>query len=448
MTRFLTAAALGAALLAALAAGRPAAAGPAQPAQAPLTLREAVETALRANLAVQRSAEEILAAEAQRRVSLSRFLPSLGTSYSAVHRNRERTSVSPLTGREVVSLPENQYTWTTSVTQPVFTGFGLIQEYRLAELGLDRAEVALKLARQDVVLDAQNAFFLVLKTQKLVEVARQTVASISAQRNVAEDFYRVGLTPLNDLLQSEVQLANARQQLTSALNDLDIARARFNTLLRRPVGTPVALVEEVEFARLDWTLDTCLAEAAANRLELEIAGLDIAIAERQVKLTEKDFFPAINLTGAYIRTGEEWDVDGGEGISDAAGWNVQATATWEFWQWGRTAYGRREKLARLSQSRLRKTEIEDSIRLEVQQAYLKAREAEQNIATVERAVEQARENLRITEEQYREQVATQTDVLVAQTLLTQTETNYTNALYDFKIAKAFLLRAMGRNPFE
>ncbi len=445
MTRFLTAAAGVAALLAVFAAAGPAAAGP-EP--APLTLREAVETALRANLAVQRSAEEILAAEAQRRVSLSRFLPSFGTSYSVVHRNRERTSLSPLTGRETVSLPEDQYTWTTSVTQPVFTGFGLIQEYRLAELGLDRAGVALNLARQDVVLDAQNAFFLVLKAQKLVEVARQTVASITAQRNVAEDFYRVGLTPLNDLLQSEVQLANARQQLTSALNELEIARARFNTLLRRPVGTPVALVEEVEFARLDWTLESCLSEAAAKRLELEIAGLDIAIAERQVKLTEKDFFPAINLTGAYTRTGEDWDVDGGEGISDAAGWNVQATATWEFWQWGRTAYGRREKLARLAQSRLRKSEIEDAIRLEVQQAYLKAREAEQNIATVERAVEQAKENLRITEEQYREQVATQTDVLVAQTLLTQTETNFTNALYDFKIAKAFLLRAMGRNPFE
>ncbi|MEJ5360397.1 MAG: TolC family protein [Desulfobacterales bacterium] len=442
MLRPVIAAVLGAALLAA------APAAPAQPSDAPLTLREAVELALQANLALKRSAEEIFAAEAQRRVSLSRFLPSLAMSYSAAHRNRERVSVNPLTGREVVSLPEDQYTFTTSLTQPLFTGFGLIQEYRLAELGLDRAEVALKLARQDVILDAQNAFFQVLKTQQLVEVARQTVASIAAQREVAENFYRVGLTPLNDLLQSEVQLANAKQQLTSAQNDLDIARARFNTLLRRPVGAPVRLVEEMGFAQLDWRLEQCLEEAAKGRLELEIADLDVAIAERQVRLTEKDFYPAINLTGAYVRTGERWDVDGGEGIPDAAGWNVQATATWEFWQWGRTAYGRREKLARLSQSRLRKTEIEDSIRLEVQQAYLKAREAEQNIATVERAVEQARENLRITEEQYREQVATQTDVLVARTLLTQTETSYTNALYDFKIAKAFLFRAMGRNPFE
>ncbi|MCK7509955.1 MAG: TolC family protein [Desulfobacterales bacterium] len=60
----------------------------------------------------------------------------------------------------------------------------------------------------------------------------------------------------------------------------------------------------------------------------------------------------------------------------------------------------------------------------MKQAYLRTKEAEQNIVTIEKAVEQAKENLRITEEQYKEQVATQTDVLIAQTLLTQTMTNY------------------------
>jgi outer membrane protein TolC len=179
-----------------------------------------------------------------------------------------------------------------------------------------------------------------------------------------------------------------------------------------------------------------------------VAELDIEVAEKQVKLTEKDYFPSVNLTGAYARTGDDWNAHGGEGISDSAGWNVQATASWDFWQWGRTGYGRKEKLARLSQSRYRKAEVLDSINLEVKQAYLRTKEAEQNIVTIEKAVEQAKENLRITEEQYKEQVATQTDVLIAQTLLTQTMTNYFNALYDFKIAHAVLLRALGREAFE
>jgi outer membrane protein TolC len=414
-----------------------------------LSLRDTVELALKANLGIKRSLEEINAAEAVRHSSMTQFLPTLGSTYNYIHRNEERTQPSALgTGVPIVTSPQDQYTFTTSFTQPIFTGFRLINQYKLSELGLDRAEVSSKLTRQDVILDAKNGYFLVLKNQKLLEVAQQTVTSIASQKEVSENFYKVGLSPLNDLLQSQVQLANARQQLTIAQNNLDIARANFNTVLRRPVNAPVLLVEEVDYSSFQETLDDSLAQAQKNRLEIQVADVDIDIAEKQVKLTEKDYFPSINFTGTYARTGDDWDAHGGEGITDSAGWNVQATATWDFWQWGRTGYDRKEKLARLAQSRYRKTEITDNINLEVKRAYLRTKEAEQNIVTIEKAVEQAKENLRITEEQYKEQVATQTDVLVAQTLLTQTLTNYYNALYDFKIAKAVLMRAIGRETIE
>ena len=421
---------------------------PAQTSGEALSLVDTVELALKANLGIKRSQEEINAAEAVRHSSITKFLPTLGSSYNYTHRNEPRTSPSLLSGKDIVTSPEDQYTFTTTFTQPIFTGFGLINEYKLTELGLDRAEVSSKLTRQDVILDAKNAYFSVLKNQKLMEVAQQTVASIASQKEVSENFYKVGLSPLNDLLQSQVQLANAKQQLTTAQNNLEIARTRLNTVLRRPVNTPVLLVEEVDYATFQESLDDCLAQSQKNRLEIQVADLDIGIAEKQVKLTEKDYFPTVNLLGAYARTGDDWEAHGGEGISDSAGWNVQATATWEFWQWGRTGYGRKEKLARLAQSKYRKTELTDTINLEVKSAYLRTNEAEQNIITIEKAVEQAKENLRITEEQYKEQVATQTDVLVAQTLLTQTMTNYYNALYDFKIAKAVLMRAIGRESIE
>jgi outer membrane protein TolC len=422
--------------------------GAAQSSQGAFGLQDAIEAALRANLGIKRSQEEIHAAEAVRHSSMTKFLPTLGANYTYVHRNEERTSPSLLSGRDIVTSPQDQYTFATTFTQPVFTGFGLINEYKLAELGLDRAEVSAKLTRQNVILDAKNAYFSVLKSQKLLDVANQTVASIASQKEVSENFYKVGLSPLNDLLQSQVQLANAKQQLTIAQNNLEIARTQFNTVLRRPVNMPVLLVDELDYSSFQESLDSCLDMAQKNRLEIQVADLDIEVAEKQVKLTEKDYFPSVNLTGTYARTGDDWDAHGGEGISDSAGWNVQATASWDFWQWGRTGYGRKEKLARLSQSKYRKTEVLDNINLEVKQSYLRTKEAEQNIVTIEKAVEQAKENLRITEEQYKEQVATQTDVLVAQTLLTQTMTNYFNALYDFKIAHAVLMRALGRESFE
>jgi len=123
-------------------------------------------------------------------------------------------------------------------------------------------------------------------------------------------------------------------------------------------------------------------------------------------------------------------------------------AKWNFWEWGRTSYGVKEKRSRLSQAELRKKQIVDNIRLEVKNAYLRTQQAEQAIITIEKAIEQAKENYRINQERYKEQVATQTDVLIAQTLLTRTMTNYYNALYAFKISKATLYRAMGQEVVE
>ena len=105
-------------------------------------------------------------------------------------------------------------------------------------------------------------------------------------------------------------------------------------------------------------------------------------------------------------------------------------------------------MSRLSQAKLSQKQILDNISLEVKESYLRTSEAQQNITTIEKAIEQAKENLRITEERYKEQVSTTTDVLVAQTLFTETMTNYYNALYDFKIAKAILYRALGQEILE
>jgi outer membrane protein TolC len=183
-------------------------------------------------------------------------------------------------------------------------------------------------------------------------------------------------------------------------------------------------------------------------LEIKIADLDVEISEKELQLAKKDYYPSINLEGNYFFKGTEWDVDGGEGISDPEGWNITAVASWNFWEWGRSYYGVKEELSRVSQAKFRKDELLDNIQQEVKKAYLRTQEAEKAIITVEKAVEQAKENFRINEERYKEQVATSTDVLDAQTLLSKTITNYYNALYTYKMSKAALYRAMGQEIIE
>ena len=416
-----------------------------------LNLRQTIEAALEANLELQRSKEEIDAAVANKNAATSDFFPTLNARYGYIRRDKPTTQALGTQSGQIVDViinPEDEYNFVTSFSQPIFTGFGLYNRYKIAELGLDIAQYSEQLTRQNVILDAKNAYFLILKAQKLLDVADDTVKQISAQKEVAENMYQVGMSPLNDLLQSQVQLANAKQGLIKAKNNLDIAESQFNTLLRRPVNSPVSVVDILDYTPWAQDIDDCLALAEEQRLEIEVADLEVQIAEKDYKLSERDYYPTVNLTGTYTKRGTDWDVDGGVGISDQDFWDIRATASWDFWQWGRTRYGVKEKLSRLSQAKLRKQQVLDNIQLEVKEAYLRTQEAQKNITTIEKAIEQAKENLRITEERYKEQVSTTTDVLIAQTLLTETMTNYYNALYDFKIAKAILYRALGQEMLE
>ena len=81
--------------------------------------------------------------------------------------------------------------------------------------------------------------------------------------------------------------------------------------------------------------------------------------------------------------------------------------------------------------------------METKNAFLNLMVAKKNINTSKVSLSQAKENWRITNLQYKQQIATSTDVLDARTFLTSAETNYYSALYGHMISLAELQRAVG-----
>jgi len=305
-----------------------------------------------------------------------------------------------------------------------------------------------KKVRQDVILDATQAYFEILKAEKLLSVSKETVTQVSAQTDVVNNFYQVGMSPLNDLLESQVLLAEAKQQVVLAKNNLETAKSYMNLVLRRPIHQPIEIVDMLEYTPFEFDLDYCIDTALENRIEIKMSDIEVALAEKDIDLAKRSYYPTVSLQGNYYRFGTEWDVSGGEGIDDEDTWDIRAIASWDIWDWGKTSNGTREKKSRRSQAIMNRSQLKDSIQLSVTQSYLAMQTAEKNITTIETAIEQARENARINEERYKEQVATSTDVLTAQTLLFRTMNNYYTALYDFKIAKATLYREMGQEILE
>ena len=411
------------------------------------TLENSIEEAFSNNWSLRAKAEKITQSEQVKKQARAEFLPKLSTSYGYTKLsetpkiNLALPSPAPGSRKLPIGTSDN-YQWKGTVTQPLFTGFALISAYDLAKLGIDQSRLELDLEKLNLALQVKEAYFGILKADKGLDVARKAVTALESHVTVAESFYDVGMIPVNELLKAEVELSNARHDLLSAQNVSHLARASFNTVLSRPIDAPVQVEDILVYKGVGCKIQEYLPKALKNRPEIKVIDLAIAQTDQQIRLAKSKNYPEIAFTYDYIKQGDSMSVSGDE-YHDASHWEAKVGLTWTFWEWGKTHYAVREKQSLKKQLLHQKKALEDSIRLDVKNAILGLEVARKDVPTSSKAVEQAEENLRVSEERYKVQATTSTEVLDAQTLLTQARSNYYDALYNHNLAKARLKRAIG-----
>jgi outer membrane protein len=412
--------------------------------QKPLTLEESIKIAMERSLSLHSAVVGVVGSEFRRKEAITNFLPLWTGQYGYTRFNAPVTiGVVQASGLGTV-IPQDRdiFNFNTTLHQPIFTGGFNLANYRSAKIGVDLSKETVETVKRDLVLQTRVGYFTILRAEKFLGVAEQQVKQFQAQLEVTKAFFDVGIVPKNDVLQAEVRLANARQLLVRAANDLATAKASFNILLRREINTLFEVVDILVYKPFPLSYDQSIEEALRLRPEIKVAQFNIDQAKEGVKIARSGYFPTINLTGNYTRFSDDIDVSGGVKFSDR--WTIQALATFTLWNWGNTAFKVGENKVRVTQAEDSKTQLIESVTLEVKNDYLNMLTAEKNINVTEKAIEQAEENLRMNEERYKYQVATQTDVLDAVTLLAQARVNYYGALSDFNIATSQLERSMGR----
>jgi outer membrane protein TolC len=421
-----------------------------------LTLEDSVKTALEQSLSIRSAEEEVKSKEFKELSSKADFFPKFSTGYSYTRLDNSTVNDAKYTTyyydpttdahypRNVSSLETDTYEFNITGTQPIFTGWSLTISRELASLGVDIAKIQKETVIQDLILDVSEAYFGILKAEKLEKVAMQAVEQLSANLRVSQAFYEEGIIAKNDLLQTEVQMAQAKQDLITATNGVEIAKSLFNTLLRRDLNEQVNVKDILDYHPVELSLDQCVDKAELNRTEIKEVALNVLSAEKNVELNKSGYYPTVTLIGNYQRKGDNLllDSDGG----DVDNWTIMVAGEWTFWEWGKKKHDVMSAKADLKKVNYLLQEIKDNVRLGVKEVYLLLKEAEKNIQVAEKAVDQAEENFRMNEERYKQQIATSTDVLDALTLLTQARTNYFNALSDHNIARARLERVMGIRP--
>jgi len=409
------------------------------------TLEKAISQALETSYKIKARNERIEQANDIMKQARADFLPKLGTAYSYNRLSEPPISrTSTLFGTQIPLIvgTEDNFRWTWFLRQPLFTGFALVSSYRLAELGIDQSQLESDLEKLDLVLRVKETYFNILGADKAVEVAETTVESLSQTVKVARSFFEVGMIPINDVLKAEVELANAEQSLVRGKNLAQTTRSSFNTVLVRPVNTPVEVEDILVYKPEVGAFDDFEKKAFENRPEIKILDVNIQQTDQQIRLAKSKYYPEISFTYQYISEGDEASVKGSQFV-DANHWEALVVANWTFWEWGKTYFAGREKESLKRQLTETKLDVEDGIRLQVKQAMLDLDSSAKNIPTTQKGVDAGEENLRVNAERYKAQVSTITDLLDAQTLLARARLDYYRALYDHNLAKARLERAVG-----
>jgi outer membrane protein len=404
------------------------------------TLDESVKEALANNWKLKAKQEKINQATYVKNQARADFLPKLSTSYGYSRYGSLRTSAIQGTKYQIGSL--NNYEWRGTVTQPVFKGFALISAYRLAELGIDQSDLEVQLEELDLALKVKAAYFDILTADMAVETTQKAAEALESHAEVARNFYKVGMIPINDLLQSEVQAGNAKHDLVRAQNDARLARANFNKVLSRPVSAEVDVVDIKVLEPRPGDFQEYLEKALKNRPEIKIIENNLLQTDQKIIYTESKNYPEVAFRWDYIKEGDTPSVSGGSGL-EPSNWEASVGVTWTFWEWGKTYYAVKEQESVKNEIIKTKMELEENIQLQIKDAVLNIQTAEANIPITRKAVEQGEENLRVSQERYKAQVSTSTEVLDAQRYLTDARVFHFNALFQYHLASARLLRAMG-----
>ena len=419
-----------------------------------LTLDQSIKIALDRSLSILSAKEEIKARESKERSAKADFYPKLSTSYSYTRLDDDTVNAAKHTAYPWDPISETHYQWVTptynrntyelnlTLTQPLFTGWKITTAHELASLGVDTARIQKDIVIQNLILSVKEAYFGILKAQKLENVARQALEQLKEHLRLSQAFYDEGIIPKNDLLETEVKMAQARQDLIKATNVVEIAKSRFNNLLRREINQEVLIKDILDYHPEKFSLNGCFKRARENRLEINAASLVVAAAEKQVKLSKSDYYPTVSLLGNYQRQSFDVFLQSEEG-KDVDKGTIMLMGEWTFWEWGKKRYDVSAARAQVAKAKNILNEIKDNIRLEVKNSYLYLRDVEKYIHVTRTAIVQAEENFRMNEERYKQQVATSTNLLDAQTLLTQAKSSYFNSLSEYNIAKARLERTMG-----
>jgi outer membrane protein len=418
--------------------------------QGPLSVERAVEEALRASPELEQIRQRIRAAAEQVRQADSTFYPRLivAEDYNItnnpvfalmdiINQRRFRTDIdfnNPGTQQNFGSRIRGEWS--------LFEGGSHWYDRKAAVAQHRSVNAELLAARNQMVAKVTEIYYQWLQALAFTGVAERALDSARTDERLGEARVRAEVALPSELMRLKARRAEAHGNLVTAQTNAQKLQAGLERLIVRPIrtdeipdpGVSTAVPVQVEDRQKDPEL--YLKAALNKRPEMSAVRSLIEAARERVRSAQGGLLPRLRTNVDYLVDSENLGK-----FSDS--WFVGVQATWPLFEGGLSVSKIEEARSRLKEIESRGQQIALDIALEVNQATLTVREAAEKIRVADERRRWAEKALGEVRQIYSKQAATVDSLLQAEVAWNQAEVSYTAALYEAKIAQAYLRRALG-----
>lgn len=403
----------------------------------PWTLERALEQALKANPDARLAQQRIVAAQAGLDQADSAFWPRLQfqSSYTGSDNPmlafgsilNQRAYNSSLNFNDVPSVDDLNARGLLTV--PLYTGGRNTAARKAARANTEAARQDHAAVQNALSFEVSRAFCTVLKTRQFIHAAEAAVSSFETNSAIAKKRLDAGSVLKSDVLDLEVRLAEAREDLVRARNSNALAVRALRNLLG---------IEDGEFAVAE-SIPTISAPSSGDfsgRPELAAARQREQAAQEQARAAKSGYLPRVSAFGS-LDYDYGWRYDHGGGSYTAG-----AMLQWDLWDGKLTRAKIREANTELESAREEQRKLRLALDLEVEQARLNLSAAHERLSVTEQVVAQAEERARLIRSRFEQEMALAKELTDAETSLVAARVRRAEAEADRQIAAAALRKAL------
>jgi outer membrane protein TolC len=404
-----------------------------------ITVEEAVALAIGQNASLQAARARLEGGQAMASSTARRLAPAIRLGDEYQHYNE--AFVVPMGAGAVFPVrKQDTNLFTVSADQPLLGLLRLSADYQSQQRSTEAGAAQVQSAELSLRQAVETMYLRVFEARALEGTALASERELNDRLEVARAQLATGVLTEADVLRVQVAAANARQQAIQAHSQELVARAGLLALMGLSADdASVSFAEPKSLLESGQTRPEAAAaqdQALSGRPEILQTRLSLQAGEHQRRARLYSLLPEIDLEGAYLRSY-------GQIILPTNSLFIGLSAKWAIWEWGASYALYRASRAQARAAAFDLENQKQQIRAEVTSTMAQLDAAASAISVAEQAIASAQEAYRVTDAQLKAGTATTTDLLEAQSALTQARLNYLRAQYELAISRVNLRRTLG-----